>query len=383
VIPPRSPPRRATTGDRARRLALFLPTLDDGGAERVMLQLAASFRARGRDVDLVVGIPGGPLDSQVPASVRRVDLAASRTLRALPRLVAYLHRERPAALLSTLEHSNLVAVWGRALAQGRTRVVLREANVVRPAAGQRPRERVQRALMRGFYRRADAIVAVSAGVAESVVRELRIHPERVHTIYNPVVTDALSAQAAAPLDDPWFRPGEPPVVLGVGRLAPQKDFPTLLRAFAAVRARTPARLVVLGEGAERAALERLARELGVAGDVRLPGFDHNPFRWMSRATVFALSSRFEGLPGALIQAMACGCRVLSTDCPGGSREILQGGALCPLVPVGDAAAIAAAIDRLLNDAARTGARAIYPLERFTERAAVDQYLSLLDPCTSG
>jgi glycosyltransferase involved in cell wall biosynthesis len=359
------------------RLTLFLPTLDDGGAERVMLQLASAFSARGHDVDLVVAIPGGPLDGQIPPGPRVVSLKATRTISALPALVRYLRRERPVAVLSTLEHSNVLAVGARALARTGTRVVLREANVLLPAADLSRRARLLRGLMGRAYRNANGIVAVSESVAASLTAELGIAPERVRTIYNPIVTAALGQKAAAALDDPWFAPGAPPVVLGVGRLAPQKDFATLLRAFALVRAERPARLVILGEGPERGALEDLARQLGIAADTKLPGYDHNPFRFMARASVFALSSRYEGLPGALIQAMACGCRVISTDCPGGSREILQDGGLGPLVPPGDHAAMARGIAALLAEAHSGPARVQHPVERFSERDAVDAYLDLL------
>jgi glycosyltransferase involved in cell wall biosynthesis len=283
------------------RLALLLPTLDDGGAERVMLQLCAGFAARGYDVDLVVAIPGGPLESQIPSAVRVVDLAASRTVGALPALVRYLRRERPVALLSTLEHSNILAVWAGWLSRTGIRVVLREASILFPRdqmRGMRPH--VQRALMRAFYPGASAIVAVSKSVEQSLVEGLGTPPDLIRTIYNPVVTSDLDQKAEAPLDDPWFFAGAPPVVLGVGRLAPEKDFATLVRAFATVRAAREARLVILGEGKERAALEALTRELGVSADVRLPGYDHNPFRYMRRSPVFVLSSIFEGLPGALI-----------------------------------------------------------------------------------
>jgi glycosyltransferase involved in cell wall biosynthesis len=364
-------------GRSSGRLTLFLPTLDDGGAERVMLQLAAAFSARGHGVDLVLAIPGGPLDAQIPPGPRVVNLKAARTISALPALVRYLRRERPLALLSTLEHANVLAVGANAIARTGTRVVLREANVLLPPADLGPRARLLRQLMRRAYRSAGDIVAVSSSVAASLTTELAVAPARIRTIYNPIVTAALGEKAAAALEDPWFAPGAPPVVLGVGRLAPQKDFATLMRAFALVHAERPARLVILGDGPERGALEDLARQLGIAGDTKLPGYDHNPFRFMSRAAVFALSSRYEGLPGALIQAMACGCRVISTDCPGGSREILQDGALGPLVPPGQPEPLARGVSALLDDAQAGPARVQHPVERFSEREAVDAYLDVL------
>jgi glycosyltransferase involved in cell wall biosynthesis len=367
-------------GGSNERLALFLPTLDDGGAERVMLQLAASFSARGRAVDLVVAVPGGPLDGQVPPGPRVVSLDASRTVLALPALVRYLRRERPGALLSTLEHANVLAVGAGTFARAGVPIVLREANVLLPRAELGRQARLLRRLMRHAYLAADRIVAVSRRVAASLTEELGLDAGRIRTIYNPIVTAALREKATAPLDDPWFAGGAPPVVLGVGRLAPQKDFPTLIRAFARVRAGRQARLVILGEGPERRSLEELTRQLGVAADVQLPGYDHNPFRYMARASVFALSSIYEGLPGALIQAMACGCRVISTDGPGGAREVLENGETGEtglLVPPGDPAALARGISALLDDARTGPPRVPHPVDRFSEEAAVDAYLDLL------
>ena len=195
-----------------------------------------------------------------------------------------------------------------------------------------------------------------------------------------MVTAALEAAAREPVAHAWLRPGEPPVVLGVGKLSPQKGFDVLLRAFARVRAERPARLVILGEGPQRRALERLARELGIADDVSLPGFVANPFAWMARCAVFALSSRWEGLPSVLIEALACGCAVVSTDCPSGPAEILDGGAFGPLCPVGDAAALAGAILRVL-EAPTAPARLRARAATFSVDAAADRYLEvLLDVC---
>lgn len=354
-------------------MALFLPGLHGGGAERVMVQLAGSLASRGHEVDLVLASAVGPYLQDVPAQVRLVDLRAGRVSLSLPRLVAYLRRSRPDVLLSTLEHANVVAVLAGRLSG--VPVVLREANVLRPGGPGGLRARLLPTLMRVTYPWARHVVAVSGSVALSL-QGLGLRAGQVSVIYNPVITDQLPALLRAPLDDPWFRPDAPPVVLGAGRLEPQKDFATLIRAFAQVRAARPARLVILGEGQERGPLEALIRELGLQDDVRLPGFHSDIFAFLGRAQTFALSSRFEGLPGVLIQALAAGCAAVATDAPGGSREVLQGGKLGHLVPVGNAEALAGALLDTL-ERPRPGPPGGGALDRFREQVAVDQYVRVL------
>jgi glycosyltransferase involved in cell wall biosynthesis len=202
--------------------------------------------------------------------------------------------------------------------------------------------------------------------------------ERITVIYNPVFTPDLLHKAQEPVDHPWFAPAGLPVILGVGRLAEQKDFFTLIRAFALVRQHRPARLIIVGEGPDRPGLEALARELGVADDVSLPGFSTNPYAYMRQADVFVLSSLFEGLPAVLVEALAVGVPIVSTRCPHGPEEILQDGICGPLVPVGDAAAMADAICATLD--------APLPAHVLQERARafaldtiVEQYKKVLDP----
>jgi glycosyltransferase involved in cell wall biosynthesis len=206
------------------------------------------------------------------------------------------------------------------------------------------------AVLRRAYDQADAVVAVSDGVADDLAAWSGLARGRITTIYNPVATPDLAALQRAPVDHPWFQPGAPPVVMSAGRLSRAKDFPTLIRAFARVRRALPARLVIFGQGKSEwkttksiAALRQLAAGLGIAADVALPGFVANPFAYMARAATFALSSINEGLPGVLIQAMACGCPVVSTDCPSGPAEILAAGRYGRLVPPGDDRALAEAI----------------------------------------
>ena len=369
---------RPSVAQAPARLALFIRSLKGNGAERSMANLAAALSERGHAVDLVLVRASGPFLKQLSPSVRVVNLnvrtplgawttawrnpatfrallpalldpRAPVTLGAIPGLARYLARERPAALLSALDYGNIAAVAAESLALSGARVVLSQRNHFSSDAEAAEDSRVARArpLIRAFYPRADAVVAVSHGVADDIARVAGLAPERVRTIYNAVVGPGFEQQAEAPLDHPWFAEGAPPVILGVGKLKPQKDFPTLLRAFARLRLSSPARLVILGEGPDRAALERLAAELGIAADVAFPGFQDNPFRFMTRADLFVLSSAFEGLPGVLVQALACGCPVVATDCPSGPREILEDGRHGPLVPVGDVEALAEAMARRL------------------------------------
>lgn len=373
---------RRPGSDRRPRLALYLPNLDGGGAERMMVNLAAGFVRRGVPTDLVLAAARGPYLGLVDPGVRVVDLAVGGVTASLPGLVRYLRRERPGALLATLNHASVVALLARALARTRTRVVVRESNMLFPNPASSLKGRFLRGSVRALYPLADAFIAVSQGVAADLVRFAKVDPEKVRTIYNPVVSAELLERAQETPPHPFFAPGEPPVVLGVGRLGVQKDFPTLIRAFAAVRGGTDARLVILGEGENRAELEALIRDLGLAGRAALPGFADNPFSYMARADTFVLSSRFEGLPGALIQAMACGCKVVSTDCPSGPAEILRGGELAPLVPVGDVPALAAAISASLKRPAAPPALAARAHD-FSEAHTLPGYLEVLLPEYAG
>ena len=360
----------------SKKLAIFIPDLVVGGAERSMLKLAAGIAERGYAVDFVLSRAYGPFLAEVPESVRLVDLKGRRVLTSLPALVRYLRQEQPAAMLAVL-HANLIALWARRLAGTHERVVVSERNMLTSEARQYSdlRMRMMPKLARKFYTWSDCIVAVSKSVADDLIQTVRIPGERVRVIYNPIVTPELREKAQAPLQHAWFEPGEPPLVLSVGRLCAQKDFFTMIRAFDLVRRARPARLLILGEGEDRPALEALIEELGLKQDVSLPGFNPNPYPYMTRASVFVLSSRWEGLPGVLIEALYCGAPVIATDCPGGSREILAGGQYGKLVPAGDTAALAGAIEAALD-----GKMARPPRESwrpFEMESVVNQYLQVL------
>lgn len=398
---PEAAPSEATSSNAlspaagtSAHIAVFLYGLTSGGAPRRTLALAEQFALRGHRVDLVVVRADGPLRSRVPANVRLVDLAGFaarlpvlsewrpfRVRAAVFALADYLRRERPAILMSGANSGHLTAVWANTRTPEPARLVLRVCTHLSGTAanGKRPSRPWIAPVARRYYPRADAWIAGSRDVADDFAQVTGIAPERIVTIHNPVVSPDVERKAREPLDHPWFQPGEPPVVLGVGRLVKQKDFPTLIQAFARVRAERPARLVILGEAQSdrrRDRLLELATSLGVAEDFALPGLVDNPYAYMARAGVFALSSAWEGLSGVLVEALACGCPVVSTDCPGGSAETLEGGHYGPLVPVSDPAALADAILTVLDappDPERLRARA----RHFDVASSVDRYLEQL------
>src|SRR5512147_585407 len=260
-------------------------------------------------------------------------------------LHGYLRTCRPQAILSLLNYPNVVLLLARLLSPGKTRFVVSVHNTVSVAAAQAGSKWVRSVprLMRRYFRKADGIVAVSFGVAEDVAAITGLPRDRITTIYNPIYRPELSALAEAEVEHSWLLNGNEPIVLGAGKLKPQKDFPTLLKAFAKVRAERSARLIILGTGDEEAGLRALASALGASDSVDYPACVRNPFAFYRRASVFVLSSVWEGLPTVLIEAMACGCPVVSTDCPSGPREILDGGRFGCLVPVGAPDAMADAI----------------------------------------
>jgi glycosyltransferase involved in cell wall biosynthesis len=234
-------------------------------------------------------------------------------------------------------------------------------------------------LVKWFYPKADKIVTVSYELEESLKNFLSIPKEKIKTIYNPVVTPELFEQAKQPVSCSWFEQNQLPVILAVGRLSPEKDYPTLFRAFSLVRQIRPAKLLILGEGEERANLERLAIELGIQNDVSMPGFVDNPFAFMAKASVFVLSSAWEALPTVLVEALACGCPVVATDCRSGPREILDNGRYGRLVPVGDHEALAKAILETLDNPDFPADRQtrLQRAMEFSVDAAVDKYLKVL------
>lgn len=325
------------------------PNLSQGGADRVTRTLLRALPRERFSPMLALVHNTGEMRDGLPSDVKVLGLGGGRAFASAPSLSRLIKQTRPDVVFSTSGGTNLPAILAVEATGHRCRVVVSERNVLFHG-GKTPKRALATAAKRILYPLADAVTAVSGGVADDLERELGLRRDRIQVVYNPVVTDEVRQGAQQECSHPFFGGGGPPVILGVGRMVHEKAFDVLLRAFAAVRAKLRARLVILGEGPLRGALESLARRLGVAPDVAMPGFDPNPFKYMARASVFVLSSRHEGLPGALIQAMACGTASIATACPSGPSEIIERpGIEGLLVPVEDVDALAAAISRVLED----------------------------------
>ncbi len=372
-------------------IAVFIYSMTGGGAQRRTLTLINEFVRRGHRVDLVTVMAGGVLSEQVSSEVCCFSLY-SHALRILPArglrklklfssrnaLARYLRDQRPDVLLSAASHTSLTALAARRYSGAGTPLVLRISShlTASHAGGMHLFRRLRYRTACKWFAEADAVIAVADGIADDIRANTDISPERVATIYNPTFTQDLIEKSEESVEHPWFDERDSHVILGVGRLVERKDFQTLLKAFAEVRKRRSSRLVILGEGGKRNELIELAGDLDIAEYVDMPGFVKNPLAWMSRASVFVLSSRCEGLPGVLIEAMAAGCPVVSTDCPSGPVEILENGTFGRLVPVADHVALAEAILETL-DAPREAVRLRERASNFSVTNAVDAYLSVL------
>ena len=365
-------------------VAFTIPGLSGGGAETVVLNLAEELIRRGHRVDIVLlqaivqrHVPHGtrlfvagdaretgvsakvaseirPQAIPAPATSMSADwiraaralnwdplgLPSMRLVRQARAVAGYMEREKPDCVLPNIRRAQLATLLACRLCKRHPPVAPIIHNLVR---GYRHLRR-----LRHLAGNAARFICVSDGIAANLAAAAGVQPDRIATIYNPVVTPELHARASEPPAHPWLEDGGPPVVVAAGHLEERKDFATLIRAFGRLNARRACRLVILGEGKQRQPLETLVTDLGLAGGVSLPGWVENPLALFARASLFVLSSVHEGLPTVLIEALACGCPCVSTDCPAGPAEILQRGSFGPLVPVGDEAALAEAMDQVLQ-----------------------------------
>lgn len=355
-----------------------------GGVQKVMTILANALAKLGFDVTLLVMIDEGPYRDMVSRSVKikSCNAPSARYRYAFTRLYRYFKEERPDVFISSA--FNDAALLARMFARNRCRFIstihgsiLTEINV-----GWRSlRKRSVLWLSKILKNKNDAIVTISKDMAKEMI-SLGMPEEKMHVIYNPVITDDTPSKAAETIDHPWFVEKSSPIIFTAGHLSMQKDHETLIRAFAAARRSVDARLAIAGDGDLRDHLLSLADDLGVREYVDLLGYVGNPFPYMSAADLFVLSSRTEGLPTVIIESMFCGTPIVSTDCPTGPRELLDGGRYGDLVPVGDVRALADAIVKNLSDPTASGDILRDRAMAYTDRSAAEQYASLIDELIS-
>lgn len=325
-------------------LTIYLPDLSGGGAERLHARLLPEFQKADIDVTFLLDRERGELLEPVrQQGARIVVLGADRQIKALPKLVRFLKKERPDTLIANMEHMNVMSVLARRLANVNTRIIATQHATFSDQAKRRSWQfRILPFAYRWTMPLADEIIAVSSGVADDLATCASISRNRIKVIYNGVVTDDFDERAGGTPDHPWFSETAP-IILGMGRMVEQKDFATLIAAFAGIATKCNARLLILGDGPLRPQLEDQVRKLQLEDRISMPGFTEDALAYLKRAKLFVLSSRAEGFGNVVAEALACGTPVVSTDCPYGPREILDNGRFGQLVPVGDSIALGKAI----------------------------------------
>jgi glycosyltransferase involved in cell wall biosynthesis len=333
-------------------VAFYLPNLNSGGAERVAVRLMNGMAEKNIKIDLLLNVCQGKFLKDINPQIKITSLGAGRTLKSIIPLISYLKENKPKMIISHLSHINVIMIIAKIFANIDTKSIVVEHNTFTEfqfaRMGIRIKHQVLKLCMKIFYNFADKVVGVSLGVSKDITKLLNLKQEKITTIYNPVVNQSLIDDAQKEVKHEWIVNKECPVLLAVGRLTIQKDYYTLLSAVAHLNKKRPLRLIILGTGELLEELRDFAKNLNISEMIDLYGFCDNPYAFMSKVDLFVLSSKWEGLPTVLIEAMACGCPVVSTDCPSGPSEILCDGKYGYLVPVEQPILLANAIERTLD-----------------------------------
>ena len=370
--------------EQSETIAIYIPSLTVGGAERVTVSVANGLANRGYNVDLIVSYNEGEFLRRVDESVNLVDLGSKRIpvigiSSSIPALVKYLNDNAPSVLLSQMTYANVICSISESLAATDTV----HASTIHITLGkqEKPKSKFVEWLQKRLANRMDQFVAVSEGVAQSVIEQAEVSRQQVSVLHNPVPVADIRDEAQQSVDHSWINNPEYDVVLGVGRLTQQKNFELFLRAFVKVHDSQPqTRAIIVGQGPELDRLNSLAEELGIADVVSFPGYVDNVYGYMSGASVFTMSSNKEGLPTVLIEALACECQVVSTDCPSGPREILSDGTFGRLAPVGNADGLAKGIlDALESPIQRE--ELVYRARDFSLDRVIDEYEAFIQEMT--
>ncbi len=341
------------------KVLFFISSLEGGGAERIMVDIL-----RYIDKDriepillLLYSYENSPYKEFLPEDVKVVVVKrkSDNALEKLKQLLTFMkvvRKQKPRVILSMLTHNNIMAILAGMLYK--INVIACEHNtlseIIKIKEGRQILLLPVRLLVKTLYRFAYRIVTVSEDIGLDLIEKFNISDKKIKTIYNPIDFERINSISADPVNHSFFKDNIP-IIIAIGRLTQQKGFDVLIKAFSRIVKKVDARLIILGEGSERGMLERLIDTLGLTEKVSLLGFQKNPYPFLSKADIFVLSSRYEGLPMVILEAVACGIPVISTDCKSGPREILQDGRCGILVPVGDEVALSEGILKLLKDGA--------------------------------
>lgn len=368
---------------KPKHIVIFIPNLGGGGAQRVMLNLALDFHKRGHRVNFVLVHKEGSYLKNVPKGINVLSFTTLTKRRyKMPQmlflLARYLRREKPDILLSAMNPCNLIAIIARMLSGSETKIAVSEHNVFLPEESSVNFiiRRTLPYLIKLLYPKADFVIATTKGMADDLSEATGLPKEIIDVIYNPVVRPEIFEKSKEKVSHPFFKDKSDGVLINVGSLNKQKDHSNLIKAFSILRRSKAVRLIILGEGENRENLEKMIQDLNLKKFVSMPGFVDNPYAYMVQSDVFVLSSRWEGLPTVLIEAMACGIPVVSTNCPTGPAEILENGKYGKLVPVDDPVALAEALKETLDnppDPQKLRERANY----FSVKASADKYLKII------
>ncbi len=369
---------------RRTDISVFVPNLEVGGAELAMIQIAEGLAIRGLNVDLVLIEAKGMFMSQVSDKIRVINLACRRTRYSIWKLFRYLQKEKPKGLISAHDGANVIAILAKFLSSVPTRIIITINSHLSLNYDPKNDKSLARFntqalfhILKFAYRYADEIVAISTGAADEVARLIKISRKKIQVFYLPVLTERFYELKAQPVENPSLLAKDVPNILSVGRLTPAKDFATLIRAFSIMSKRIPSRLIIMGEGESRQELEELILDYGLKETVILPGFVDNCYPYMGACDLFVVSSAWEGLSLVLIEAMACGASVVSTDCESGPREILEDGAWGLLVPVGDHEALAQAMEKSLIEGSMTSLMPKRVLDIFRQDVVAEKFQQLI------
>jgi glycosyltransferase involved in cell wall biosynthesis len=359
------------------KIAFIIPSFEGGGAERVMINIANGFASKGIEVYLAVLNHHGVYQKEVSDNIQIIDINSNRAIFSFNAINAFINKKTPQIVYSTIGHINILLLIIRLLNRRNDyKVIIRESNTSSQLAKNNSYFKILLVdiLRRIFYPTADLIIAPSKGVAIDLKDNYKINIKKIEVVNNPIDYNWLLSLSEKPLNDSYLKQSASKFIIGVGALTKQKDFETLIKAFAIVKKTHNCKLIILGEGPERQTLENLINELNLEEHVHMPGFVKNPFNYLKASDVFVLSSLYEGLPNVLIQAMLLELPCISTNCKSGPKEILKDGEYGQLVEVGDHLEISKAILNVLEGMWKS--KSIKGLEKkYSLIQIVNQYLN--------